>query len=234
MPASGGTKESFGRRTWGVRGGIYAAILIALIAGTLYVVTRSGGGGDIGGSSRFPAAHRFDTVDYHSLAVDPGGRLFFGHHNGVQQSTDSGESWEALIERPDWDAMSLAFDPFNADRVYMAGHSVYRISEDGGTSWQQPQSSLPALDLHAFAASPNEEGRLYAYAVGFGLYVSDDAGQDWALVSDDVPFGTSAVVELPDGAMLLAATDKGILRSEDAGKSWTSSRSGIDIGAIFT
>jgi len=41
------------------------------------------------------------------------------------------------------------------------------------------------------------------------------------------------ILELPDGTLLLAATDQGILRSEDGGKTWAQSRTGIDIGAIF-
>jgi photosystem II stability/assembly factor-like uncharacterized protein len=129
--------------------------------------------------------------------------------------------------------MSLALDPFNPERIYLAGHNVYRVSEDSGSSWDEVQTDLPSLDLHAFAASPNRQGRVYAYAMGQGLYVSDDAGRTWTLFSD-VPMGTSAVIELPDNTLLLAATDQGILRSEDSGVAWDPSRTGIDIGAVFT
>jgi hypothetical protein len=204
-----------------------------LIGAIAYFLMQSDNGGDLGGASRFSAIHRFETADYHSLAVDPDGRILFGHHNGVQVSADEGESWTDLVDQPTWDAMSLALDPFNPERVYLAGHNVYRVSEDSGSSWIEVETDLPSLDLHAFAASPNRKGRVYAYAMGQGLYVSDDAGQSWTLVSD-VPMGTAAVAELPNGTLLLAATDQGILRSEDSGATWTPSRAGIDIGAIFT
>ncbi len=51
MPATLGPKESFRRRTWGIRMGIYAVILLAVIVGTGYVLTRSDDGGRSTGSS---------------------------------------------------------------------------------------------------------------------------------------------------------------------------------------
>ncbi len=149
-------------------------------------------------------------------------------------SSDGGDTWDVLLEEPNWDAMTLAFSPFDPEHVYLAGHNVYVISEDAGASWNEAGAGLPGPDLHAFAVSPNDEGRLYAYSVGQGLYRSSDGGGVWDLVSADVSLGTAALVELPDGSLLLAAADSGILRSEDGGKTWSASREGIDIGVIFT
>jgi photosystem II stability/assembly factor-like uncharacterized protein len=148
-------------------------------------------------------------------------------------SSDGGTTWSVLIDTPNWDAMSLAFDPFNPERIHLAGHNVYLLSEDAGISWNEVASDLPGLDLHAFAASPNHEGRMYAYALGQGLYVSNDGGRTWDSLSTDVPLGTTSIVELPDDSLLLASADSGILRSEDGGKIWSQSRDGIDIGVIF-
>jgi len=230
--------QSLRRETWGLRIALYAALL-AGVAGVLAFVLLSGGsGGKQTGSpeSRFQAIHTFETADFHSLAFSPNqpGTVLFGHHGGVQMSRDGGETWDSLIDEPGRDAMNLVYDPFNPETLYMAGHDVFMKSEDGGARWTSVASNLPSLDLHTFAASPSVANRLYTVPAGSGLYASDDGGAAWTLVSNDVPPGTAAFVELPDGTLLIAATDQGLLRSEDGGVTWVPSRSGIDIGVIFT
>lgn len=212
---------------------VYATLLIVAVAGVLYLLNRSDNGGESGEPSQFAAVHRFETADFHSLAVSPEGTVLFGHHNGVQMSSDGGDTWSVLVDTPNWDAMSLAFDPFDPERIHLAGHNVYLASQDAGISWDEVESDLPGLDLHAFAVSPNHEGRLFAYSLGNGLYISDDGGGGWELLSADVPLGTTSLLELPDESLLLAAADSGLLRSEDGGKTWSQSRDGIDIGVIF-
>lgn len=224
------------RVPWLVRLGLWTGILTAIAVAGIFLVFRGGGGGDEGGISRFPPVHQFDTADFHSLAFSPGreGVVLYGHHNGLQMSEDDGQSWTKVVDQRNWDAMNLVYDPFSPDTVYVAGHNVYYRSEDGGETWAEVSTNLPGLDLHAFAASPSEQGRFYAFAVGYGLYISDDEGRQWRLLSSAAPPGTSAVLELPDGTLLLAAPDTGILRSEDGGKTWTTSREGIDTGVTFT
>jgi photosystem II stability/assembly factor-like uncharacterized protein len=209
------------------------AILQALVLAVLVAACRSGDTGDF--SSRFASIHTFDTADYHSLAFSPDedGVVLFGHHNGLQISRDDGQTWQPVVDQANWDAMNLAYDPSAASRIYMAGHNVYYISDDGGQTWGEVESNLPGLDLHTFGASPVEAGRLYAIPAGLGLYRSDDGGEKWSLVSEDMPRGSNSIIELPDGALLLGATDQGILRSEDSGKTWVQSRAGIDYGAIY-
>ncbi|MDO8612266.1 MAG: YCF48-related protein [Dehalococcoidia bacterium] len=224
------------RQTWGLRMALWAALLAGTV-GVIAFVLLSGGGGDGDGAppSRFAAIHKFDTADYHSLAFDPEqpNVVLFGHHGGLQMSEDGGESWKKVADQQNWDAMNTVYDPFSPDTIYVAGHDVFFRSDDRGSTWEAVQSNLPGLDLHAFAASPATEGRLYAYSVGYGLYRSADGGSTWDLLTAQAPQGTNSILELPDGTLLLGATDQGILRSEDGGKTWAQSRTGIDVGAIF-
>lgn len=129
--------------------------------------------------------------------------------------------------------MNLVYDPFAPQSVYMAGHNVYYKSADSAMTWQQVDSNLPGLDLHAFGVSPANEGRAYAYAVGFGLFRTEDGGTTWTMLDPSAPQGTNSILELMDGTLIVGASDQGILRSTDGGKTWAQSRSGIDVGAIF-
>jgi photosystem II stability/assembly factor-like uncharacterized protein len=226
--------KSIRRETWGVRMALWAAALIGAVAVVGFLMLSRGGNDDEAPSSRFQTVHTFKTADYHSLAFHPtSGAVLFGHHGGLQKSEDGGQSWETIVDEANWDAMNTVFDPFSPDTIYVAGHNVFFRSDDCGETWQEVPQNLPSLDLHTFTASPNKDGRLYAIPAGEGLYGSDDSGQQWRLVSADVPLGSNSIVELADGTFLLGATDQGILRSEDGGKTWSQSRSGIDIGAIY-
>lgn len=231
-------QQTLRRRTWGLRMAIYAALFAGMVGVIAFLVLSGGNGGGPAGApaSRFQPIHTFETGDFHSLAFSPGepGTVLFGHHNGIQISRDGGQTWNSVVDESGRDAMNLVYDPFAPETIYMVGHDAFMKSEDGGTTWASVDSNLPSLDLHTFAASSSVANRLYAVPAGSGLYASDDGGTAWTLVSNDVPRGTSALVELPDGTLLIAATDQGLLRSEDGGETWTPSRSGIDVGVIFT
>jgi photosystem II stability/assembly factor-like uncharacterized protein len=213
---------------------LWAAALIGAVAVAGFLFLSRGGKDDEAASSRFESVHTFETADYHSLAFHPTADMaLFGHHNGLQRSEDGGNTWETVVDEANWDAMNTVFDPFAPETIYVAGHNVFFRSDDGGETWGDVEADLPSLDLHTFAASPAKNGRLYAIPAGQGLYTSDDGGEQWSLVSEDVPPGSNSILELPDGTLLLGATDQGILRSEDGGKTWSQSRTGIEVGAIY-
>jgi photosystem II stability/assembly factor-like uncharacterized protein len=215
--------------------GLLAAALVVLVG--MLVVLRSSGDGDAPMTSGSqPSLYRFETTDVHALAFDPSNelRLLFGHHGGVMSSDDAGRSWRDLVNEPDFDGMNVVFDPQRASSLYVAGHNIFSRSEDGGETWQPVSSNLPGLDLHAFAASPHNPGRFYAFAGGQGLFVSEDGVSSWRPLWPDAPPGTHSLVETTGGTLVLGAADRGILRSEDGGGSWDSSRDGIEDGVIFT
>lgn len=220
------------------RNRIYMVLLgVALVAVTaIFLSLQSGGGDSSSPASRFSSIHTFNTADFHSLTFDPAnqGRVLFGHHGGVLGTDDSGRTWTPLVERANFDGMNLAFDPNNEGSVFLAGHDVISQSGDGGRTWTQSAHNLPGLDLHAFAASRSAQGRFYAFALGHGLYVSEGGVANWAPLWPGAPQGTHSIVELGDGALLIGAADGGVLRSEDGGRTWDESRSGIDTGAVYS
>lgn len=233
--ARGRKKSWWSRRqnrnlTWLLVIGVGVAALVVY-----FVANRGDDESGASGSSRFASIYTFTTADVHSLTFDPSNpeRLMFGHHGGVMASEDRGETWRALVDRQDFDGMNLVFDPKRPQTLYLAGHNVLSRSEDGGATWQSFSHDLPGLDLHAFGASPTTPGRFYAFATGRGIFASDNGASTWTPLWPDAPQGTNSIVELNDGTMLVGAFDKGILRSEDGGKTWRASRSGIETGVIY-
>lgn len=73
------------------------------------------------------------TADVHSLAFDPAdpSHLYFGHHDGLLESRDGGQTWQpgALAGA---DAMNVRVG--GGDLMQIAGHEVYLESQDGGRS----------------------------------------------------------------------------------------------------
>ncbi len=161
------------------------------------------------------------TQDFHSLvwsATEPN-TVFFGHHQGLLKSTDGGHTWQptALTQV---DAMTLASSPQAPQRMYAAGHGIFRRSEDGGATWTAPQSQLQGADIHGFTQSPVDPNSLYAVVMGQGLFKSTDGGTAWTLLAADAPPGTALAMSV-DGRTLFLGTATAVQQSMDGGATWT-------------
>jgi photosystem II stability/assembly factor-like uncharacterized protein len=159
------------------------------------------------------------TPDYHSLLVDDRDpqHIFLGTHVGLYESTNGGRTW-AFKTLEGQDAMNLA--RVSPKTVWTAGHDVLARSMDGGTTWEDVRpAGLPSLDVHGFAVDPRDSNRLYAAVAGEGLYRSADGGRSFQLLSDSVGANVFGLAVLPDGGILAADPQQGLLASEDA-DSW--------------
>jgi photosystem II stability/assembly factor-like uncharacterized protein len=150
---------------------------------------------------------------------------------GIYRSTDHGVSWAYIdIEIGKWisSVEDIAFDALTPTIVYAAtgspsfdtGSGMLR-SADSGQSWQPMGEEWPALDaVWSIAVEPSAPYRLYAITFDNSLYVSEDHGLTWAVVT---PWLVSEEIlctdEIPPP--LYAATGGGLLRSLDGGQSWT-------------
>jgi photosystem II stability/assembly factor-like uncharacterized protein len=205
--------ESRARPTWLIAA-VATAILVALVSGVVALATRSEDGGASAGG--LP-----NTPDYHSLLVGPkrADALLLGTHEGLFRSADGGSTW-TKAELDGRDAMNLARP---AERtVWAAGHGVLAKSTDGGVSWEDVEpAGLPGLDVHGFAADPQDPNRLYAAIAGEGLYRSTDGGRSFSLVSKVVGPGVMALAVLDDGTVLAGDVQRQALAaSADGGTTW--------------
>jgi photosystem II stability/assembly factor-like uncharacterized protein len=161
---------------------------------------------------------RLDTADVHALAFAPADpeHLYFGHHNGLLESGDGGQTWRpASLEGADAMNVGIAGE----GRIQIAGHEVYLESVDGGATWQPVPHDLPGQDLHAFAIDPADPDRAWTFAVGFGLFETTNAGRHWELRQRGT-WGYLAAYRDGDRTALVAIGAEGLVESLDGGASW--------------
>src|SRR5215472_1913142 len=189
-----------------------------------------------------------DARDPNLVYVAALGHAYGGNPDrGVFRSKDGGATWQkVLFKSNDIGAVDLQIDPSNARTIYASlwntrrppwsvypaangpGGGVFK-SVDGGDTWRQLTSGLPAdgvgrIGLSISAARPS---RIYAIvdAKEGGLFRSDDAGKTWTKTSGDQRiwgrgwyFGK--IVADPKNADLVYISNTGVYRSRDGGKTF--------------
>lgn len=213
-----------------------------------------------------------DAQQIPAIAVDPRNpnRLFvavLGHpygpnaQRGVFRSTDGGVTWQRILYKDEnTGATDLEIDPSNPDTIYATlwearlgptednnefdgtGGGLFK-STDGGTTWRQLKSGLPADTVQVdIALAPSNPRRLYAtvkttepseYMTGKGLgfFRSDDAGETWTRITNDprpvmlIGGGDLPVPKVdPRNPDVVYSASIVTVRSTDGGKTWTSLR----------
>lgn len=174
----------------------------------------------------------------------------WGEHpeRGVYKTTDGGKSWKkTLFANNKTGASELVMDPSNPNKLIAAlwehkrdpwffnsggsGSGLF-ITYDGGDTWKEitSKNGLPEGDLGrmGLAIAPSSPNRVYAYveAKKNGLYRSDDGGENWMLVNDDMneignrPFYYAEIYVAPDNENRLYTIFTFVNVSEDGGKSF--------------
>ena len=183
------------------------------------------------------------------------GKLFGTNpERGVYKSTDGGSSWEQKLFVSDSTAcIDVAINPVSPDTVYAAmwererlaqwrkvGGLTSRIyrSTDGGDSWSQLTSGLPAnsttvgrIGISVSASSPNIVYAIYSNDPGdfMGVYKSTNYGTSWSRVNDGALsgflggfgwyFGNIRVDPTEPNRVFVLGVD--LYRSTNGGSSWS-------------
>ncbi|GAB4526387.1 MAG: hypothetical protein Kow0063_00580 [Anaerolineae bacterium] len=176
-----------------------------------------------------------------SLAVSPNfvqdGVLVVGgnyRNNQIQRSADGGETWEMVFDAASLDieyasdVSAIAFSPnFARDGTLYAWLREGGLlrSKDSGLSWDLVRES----DYYVQSLTTSPGGELYLGALGGHLLVSEDDGESWFELSQNIPderTWSTAVALGGDGSLFLG-TDKGVYRSLDGGETWTQASDGL-------
>ncbi|WP_412062385.1 YCF48-related protein [Rubrivirga sp. IMCC45206] len=167
-----------------------------------------------------------------SVAASPEGALLAGteEYGGDQailhRSADGGTTWEA-VSLPAWPcalAYSLAFLPGDVALAFAYCSAVRAEAErspptlfrsaDGGRTWA-PVDDPDASYVDAIHVGPD------------AVYGANVRSADGGLTWDPLALRLQGVAPGIDGETLLATLDAGVLRSGDAGRTWTDASAGF-------
>ncbi|MEV0390511.1 F510_1955 family glycosylhydrolase [Nonomuraea sp. NPDC050643] len=153
------------------------------------------------------------AADFHSL--QPAGDKLYAYDSQTRQvraSADGGTTW---MPGTDEDAIDLAANAGEPDRLYATTQGGLRVSTDGGTSFAGVQGAplLSHVDSPAkgLLVGPDTEGR---------LQTSRDEGRTWQ-AGGALP-GQATAFAAVDGNRLLATTEDGtVYESRNGGGDFT-------------
>ena len=199
-----------------------------MIAGTLEGVFISADGGVTWNQSGGSLLQKAESV-----AVDPEDYriLYVGTWRLGYKSEDFGKTWKRLNNGMplDSDVFSVAVNPRDPNIVYAGACSgVYRSGNRADT-WRRlkVRGDTFTIRAHIMLVDPVVPHRIYA-GTAEGLFVSDNDGASWKRLTG-TEISVNAVQVDPDnsGRILIGTEYQGILRSEDAGRTWKDSNTGF-------
>jgi photosystem II stability/assembly factor-like uncharacterized protein len=173
--------------------------------------------------------------------------VYFGG-NRFFRSLDKGESWKALSgdltkgfkegDVPFGTIVTMDESPMKFGLLYVGSDDgLVHISKDGGYTWTKISDGLPQnLYVSRVSASAFEEGTIYVSLNGyrednFGsyLYKSDNYGQTWQKIGEDLPAESINVVkEDPKNQNIIyVGTDQSLYLSLTKGKTFMRMSTGM-------
>lgn len=211
----------------------------SVFAGVPGAILRSVDGGQGWYIATLPSPPSFVST----LVVSPNfahdGTLLAGTlEDGVFRSSDRGRHWAAWnFSLLDLNVLSMAISlHFADDETLLVGtdSGIFR-STNGGRAWREvnfPSELAPVLSL---ALSPNyaDDGVLFAGTESGGLFYSDDRGDSWTRLGEEVVTdAVNAIIlspQFPAKPDVLVLLGDALLSSRDGGRSWSDWKTSLPI-----
>jgi photosystem II stability/assembly factor-like uncharacterized protein len=188
-------------------------VALAVSTGGVWLSDDAGASWRLGGPGMYaeymPPEGRDDPLmqDVHRILQSPSNPevLWVQHHNGVFRSTNRAESWQEITAiKPAKFGFALAVHPSDADtawfvpaikdenRIPVGGALTVARTTDGGRSFTELRDGLPQKDaydlIYRHGLAVDESGQRLAMGSTTGhLWVSENAGDNWALIGGNLP-----------------------------------------------
>lgn len=201
-----------------------------LVAGTLAGVFRSEDGGASWKLISPPGSLEIHEVE--SVAIDPKNPsvIYAGTWHLPWKTNDGGSSWQSIRNGliTDSDVFSIIIDPIQSNVVYASACSGIYKSENSGELFRKIQG-IPSSARRTRVLMQDPEDRAVVYAgTTEGLYKTTDSGSRWQRMTGPDVIVNDVYVDPRNPRHVLLATDRsGVLSSDDAGVTFTSSNRGF-------
>lgn len=119
-------------------------------------------------------------------------------YGNLFKSTDGGRDWDRITEgmdrtRSNWNSPFM-FEPGNPDVLYFGSHRMHK-TEDGGESWSiisddlsnGPGGNLVYGTISSLDVHPEDVDIIIAGTDDGNVWITENGGADWILVSDSLP-----------------------------------------------
>jgi hypothetical protein len=166
------------------------------------------------------------VTHFHGIAVDLADTscLYLATHDGLF-IVEPDDTAEPISERRG-DLMGIPPHPSDPLILYASGHPAaggnlgFVISTDRGRSWTQLSEGVGGpVDFHQLSVSPANPKTIYGAYAG-QLQVSKDGGRSWNVVGPAPEGLIDLAASSKAPGMLYAATQSGLLESDDGGMTW--------------
>ena len=154
----------------------------------------------------------------HPIGISPVDLQHFGvlgNGSNLWFTTDGGTTFNNRV----LNVLAPGWPGFNATLAYASNTTMYvgneaaigtamRVikSTDGGTTWANASTGLPAVPISKLLVSPRDADTVYA-ATWIGVYETTNGGQSWHLFGQGLPIVTVSDLYMPtDGSYLRVST----------------------------
>ena len=211
-------------------GAITLGLLLAVVLGAALGLSsvRDNGGGLMAEEDPLAPTEETGPIHVHGLGVNPeDGALYIATHTGLWRVGPEERRAERVGDRLQ---DTMGFTVADSNRFLGSGHPDPRDIRDGrlppllgliestdaGKTWR-PISLLGKADFHVLR---NARDRVYGFdATNERLMVSRDKGRTWSEHQPPAPV-IDLVTDPRRSERVLAATERGLFESHDAGQSW--------------
>lgn len=166
--------------------------------------------------------------DCSPLVVDPTdpGKLYGGKTNYTDffRSTDGGFHWTTTDTS--YKVRGIGVHPTQTARVIACGSGRLRLSVNSGESFV---TKLIGREFEQVEFVPSDPSVVYATCSSGGIYRSDDAGDNWYLVSGSDVLGYTAMSLHPTdpNTLVCVVPGRGVAKSADGGSTFTFINTGL-------